>query len=170
MNDSYYFRTSDPDYIRHAPSMLEILSKAFPTIITQQESEYELQRLNHLLNKLKGSNRCYNIIAQKLRQCRNGSILSLLVIQCALGLLTIPFSAQHMDGSEMMKLVGWAQSVVTFHGGASQHLDGVAFIFRLHLVLGMTLFLLFPFSRLVHIWSVPVEYLTRKYQLVRARH
>lgn len=37
MNDSYYFRTSDPDYIRHAPSMLEILSKAFPTIITQQE-------------------------------------------------------------------------------------------------------------------------------------
>ncbi|MEN1465314.1 respiratory nitrate reductase subunit gamma, partial [Pseudomonas aeruginosa] len=61
-------------------------------------------------------------------------ILSLLVIQCALGLLTIPFSAQHMDGSEMMKLVGWAQSVVTFHGGASQHLDGVAFIFRLHLV------------------------------------
>ncbi|ETJ36938.1 hypothetical protein Q604_UNBC08818G0001, partial [human gut metagenome] len=22
----------------------------------------------------------------------------------------------------------------------------------------------------VHIWSVPVEYLTRKYQLVRARH
>lgn len=59
-------------------------------------------------------------------------ILSLLVIQCALGLLTIPFSAQHMDGSEMMKLVGWAQSVVTFHGGASAHLDGVAFIFRMH--------------------------------------
>lgn len=85
-------------------------------------------------------------------------------------LLTIPFSAQHMDGSEMMKLVGWAQSVVTFHGGASAHLDGVAFIFRMHLVLGMTLFLLFPFSRLVHIWSVPVEYLTRKYQIVRARH
>ena len=74
------------------------------------------------------------------------------MVQCALGLLTIPFSAQHMDGSEMMKLVGWAQSVVTFHGGASQHLDGVAFIFRVHLVLGMTLFLLFPFSRLVHIW------------------
>lgn len=93
-----------------------------------------------------------------------------MVIQCALGLLTIPFSAQHMDGSEMMKLVNWAQTVVTFHGGASQYLDGVAFIFRVHLVLGMTLFLLFPFSRLVHIWSVPVEYLTRKYQIVRARH
>ncbi|MCI4208711.1 respiratory nitrate reductase subunit gamma, partial [Dickeya dianthicola] len=97
-------------------------------------------------------------------------ILSLLVIQAALGLLTIPFSAQHMDGSEMMKLVNWAQAVVTFRGGASAYLDGVALIFRLHLVLGMTLFLLFPFCRLVHIWSAPVEYLTRRYQLVRNRH
>lgn len=96
-------------------------------------------------------------------------ILSLLMIQCALGLVTIPFSLQHMDGSEMMKLVAWAQAVVTFHGGAAEHLDGVAFIFRLHIVLGMTLFLLFPFTRLVHVWSAPVEYLTRKYQLVRAR-
>lgn len=112
------------------------------------------------------------LLSPRVRATTTGAdilILSLLMVQCALGLLTIPFSAQHMDGSEMMKLVGWAQSVVTFHGGASQHLDGVAFIFRAHLVLGMTLFLLFPFSRLVHIWSAPVEYLTRKYQIVRAR-
>lgn len=79
MNESYYFRTSDPDYIRHAPSRLEILSKAFPTIVTQQESEHELQRLIHLLNKLKGSNRCYDVIAQKLRQCRNGSPCNSLI-------------------------------------------------------------------------------------------
>lgn len=97
-------------------------------------------------------------------------ILTLLVVQVCLGLLTIPFSAQHMDGSEMMKLVAWAQSIVTFHTGAAEHLDGVALIFKLHIVLGLTLFVLFPFCRLVHIWSVPVEYLTRRYQLVRNRH
>lgn len=97
-------------------------------------------------------------------------ILVLLVVQVCLGLLTIPFSAQHMDGSEMMKLVAWAQAVVTFQGGAAQHLEGVALIFKIHIVLGMTLFVLFPFCRLVHIWSVPVEYLTRRYQLVRNRH
>lgn len=97
-------------------------------------------------------------------------IITLLVIQVILGLGTIPFSAQHTDGSEMIKLVGWAQSVVTFQGGASEHLEGVAFIFRMHLVLGMTLFLIFPFCRLVHIWSAPVEYITRRYQLVRNRH
>lgn len=97
-------------------------------------------------------------------------IITLLVIQVILGLGTIPFSAQHTDGSEMIKLVGWAQSVVTFQGGASAHLEGIAFIFRMHLVLGMTLFLIFPFCRLVHIWSAPVEYITRRYQLVRNRH
>ena len=96
-------------------------------------------------------------------------ILTLLVVQVCLGLLTIAFSAQHMDGSEMLKLVAWAQAVVTFHGGAAQHLEGVALIFKIHIVLGMTLFLIFPFCRLVHIWSVPVEYLTRRYQLVRNR-
>ena len=48
-------------------------------------------------------------------------ILTLLVVQVCLGLLTIPFSAQHMDGSEMMKLVARAQAVVTFHAGASAH-------------------------------------------------
>lgn len=97
-------------------------------------------------------------------------ILTLLVVQVALGLLTIPFSAQHMDGSEMLKLVGWAQSVVTFQWGSASYLEGVALIFKIHLVLGMTLFLIFPFCRLVHIWSAPVEYLTRRYQLVRNRH
>lgn len=97
-------------------------------------------------------------------------IMSLLVIQVLLGLLTIPFSAQHMDGSEMLKLVGWAQSVVTFQGNSAAYLAGVALIFKLHIVLGMTLFLLFPFCRLVHIWSAPIEYLTRRYQIVRNRH
>ncbi|VEB83466.1 respiratory nitrate reductase 2 subunit gamma [Citrobacter koseri] len=96
-------------------------------------------------------------------------ILCILLIQCILGLTTIPFSAQHPDGSEMLKLVGWAQAVVTFQGGASAHLDGVAPIFRAHLVLGMTIFLIFPFTRLVHVWSAPFEYFTRRYQIVRSR-
>ena len=96
-------------------------------------------------------------------------IITLLVVQAALGLGTIFFSAQHTDGSEMMKLVGWAQAIVSFHAGAAAHLDGVALIYRLHIMLGMTLFLIFPFCRLVHVWSAPVEYLTRRYQLVRKR-
>ncbi len=66
------------------------------------------------------------------------------------------------DGSEMLKLVDWAQAVVTFHGGASAHLDGVAWIYRVHPVLGMTIFLIFPSPASVHVWSAPVEYFTRR--------
>ncbi len=96
-------------------------------------------------------------------------ILAILLIQCALGLTSIHYSRQFPDGSEMMKLVNWAQHIVTFRGGASEFLDGVAWVYRVHLVLGMTIFLLFPFTRLVHVWSAPVEYFTRRYQLVRSR-
>lgn len=96
-------------------------------------------------------------------------ILIILLVQCALGLTTILFSMQHLDGADMMKLVGWAQAIVTFRGGASESLAGVEWIYRVHLVLGMTIFLLFPFTRLVHVWSAPVEYFTRRYQVLRAR-
>lgn len=96
-------------------------------------------------------------------------ILILLVTQVCLGLLTIPFSAQHMDGSEMVKLMDWAQAIVYFKGGAAEHLEGVTWIFKLHILLGMSLFVAFPFCRLVHIWSAPIEYMTRRYQVVRSR-
>jgi nitrate reductase gamma subunit len=47
----------------------------------------------------------------------------------------------------------------------------VAWPFKVHMVLGMTIFLLFPFSRLVHVWSgfASIAYLFRPYQVVRSR-
>ncbi|WP_027709760.1 respiratory nitrate reductase subunit gamma [Zooshikella ganghwensis] len=98
------------------------------------------------------------------------TILWLLLAQLVLGLLSIFVSAGHMDGQEMLKLMSWAQSIVTFQANdAALSIASVHWIYKLHVWLGMTLFLVFPFSRLVHIWSVPVGYLSRRYQLVRAR-
>ena len=97
-------------------------------------------------------------------------ILLILFVQLVLGLLTIPFSAQHMDGSSMLALASWAQHLVTFQGDAASFVIGEAWIFKIHLVLGLTIFLVFPFTRLVHVWSVPIQYLTRSgYQIVRKR-
>jgi len=97
-------------------------------------------------------------------------ILVVLLVQLVLGLITIPYSAQHLDGSSMIALASWAQHVVTFRSGAAEFVIHEAWAFKLHLVLGMTIFVLFPFSRLVHIWSVPVQYITRSnYQIVRKR-
>jgi len=97
-------------------------------------------------------------------------VLLILFAQLVLGLLTIPFSAQHLDGSSMMALAHWAQHLVTFRGDAAGYVADQALVFKAHLVLGMTIFLLFPFTRLVHVWSVPIQYLGRTgYQIVRKR-
>ena len=98
-------------------------------------------------------------------------ILLLLWLQLLLGLATIPLSAQHLDGSMMVRLAEWAQRIVTFRGGAVELLEGAGWIFKTHLFLGMTIFLVFPFTRLVHVWSgfAATTYLGRAWQLVRPR-
>ncbi len=96
-------------------------------------------------------------------------ILLLIAVQLVLGLLTLPISIYHSDGSNMLLLSEWAQRIVTFRGGAAEQISNIGIIFKLHLFLGMTIFVVFPFSRLVHVWSVPTGYITRPYQLVRKR-
>lgn len=99
------------------------------------------------------------------------AILLLLWLQLTLGLATIPVSAQHLDGGEMIKFMNWAQGILTLHPGAASLVSGVSPVFKCHLFLGMTIFLVFPFTRLVHIWSAPVWYLGRTgYQIVRTNH
>lgn len=96
-------------------------------------------------------------------------ILLLIGVQLVLGLLTLPISLYHHDGANMLLLSEWAQRIVTFRGGAADQIEDISFIFKLHLFFGITLFLVFPFSRLVHVWSVPLGYVTRPYQVVRRR-
>lgn len=97
-------------------------------------------------------------------------ILALLLAQLVLGVGTIFVSLQHLDGHEMTKLMAWALGIFTFDGQAASYIQDVAFIFKMHLFLGLTIFLLFPFTRLVHMLSVPLRYLWRPgYQVVRSR-
>ncbi len=97
-------------------------------------------------------------------------ILLLLFVQLVIGLASIYISAGHLDGQEMLRLMSWAQNLLTFNPtSAATSIASVHWIFKLHILLGMVIFILFPFSRLVHIWSVPVKYLRRNYQVVRSR-
>ncbi|HXP74873.1 MAG TPA: respiratory nitrate reductase subunit gamma [Stellaceae bacterium] len=96
-------------------------------------------------------------------------ILLLIYAQLVLGLVTIFFSAQHSDGETMAALADWAQRIVTFRSGAAAQVAGSELVYKLHIFLGLTIFLVFPFSRLVHIWSAPIWYLGRRYQVVRRR-
>ncbi|MBG7621023.1 respiratory nitrate reductase subunit gamma [Herbaspirillum sp. AP02] len=97
-------------------------------------------------------------------------LLWLLVTLC-LGLSTIAESAQHRDGHMMVLLMTWAQHIVTFRGDAAGFIEGAPLLFKLHLFMGLTLFVIFPFTRLVHVWSgfASITYLSRAWQLVRPR-
>lgn len=98
-------------------------------------------------------------------------ILLWIFVTLVLGLISILFSLQHKDGGVMLLLGQWAQHIVTFRSGAADALVSVPLIYKLHLFFGMTVFLLFPFTRLVHVWSgfASLTYLTRSYQIVRQR-
>jgi len=98
------------------------------------------------------------------------TLLFLLLAQLVLGLISIVVSMGHLDGKEMLLLMSWAQNIVTFDPTeASVSIASVHIIFKLHVFLGMSLFVVFPFSRLVHVWSVPLKYFTRNYQIVRSK-
>jgi nitrate reductase gamma subunit len=99
------------------------------------------------------------------------AILLILWVQLVIGLVTLPYSWSHREeATTMVVLANYLQGIATFRPDASM-LAGIGWVYLLHMLLGMTIFLLFPFSRLVHIWSgfASVAYLFRPYQLVRSR-
>ena len=99
------------------------------------------------------------------------AILIILWVQLVLGLVTLPLSYGHrVDAHAMLVLSSYLQGVATFRPDANL-LTEIAWPFKVHMVLGMTIFLLLPFSRLVHVWSgfASIAYLLRPYQLVRSR-
>ena len=94
----------------------------------------------------------------------------LLWLQLALGLLTVPLSAQHTDGAMFMALVAYVKGIVTLRSGVAVLLAGVPLVYQLHILIGFTIFLISPFTRMIHIWSGAgaVAYLFRPYQIVRS--
>lgn len=96
-------------------------------------------------------------------------VLFLLLVQLILGLLTITISMQHLDGGEMVKFMNWAQYIITFRGNAYEFVVDSNILFKLHISLGLVIFVVFPFTRLVHSFSAPFGYIFRPYQVVRKR-
>ena len=73
-------------------------------------------------------------------------------------------------GLECPLFVSRALGIFTFQIDASTYVAEAHWIFKLHLFLGLTIFLVFPFTRLVHMLSAPLRYIWRPgYQVVRTR-
>ncbi len=99
------------------------------------------------------------------------NILGWLVMTALIGFSTIFVSFHHAsqgDATVMIRLAEWVQSIVTLQP-KPELIRNVDPVFKLHIFFGMSVFLFFPFTRLVHIWSVPVAYLFRAHQVVRTK-
>jgi nitrate reductase gamma subunit len=99
------------------------------------------------------------------------AVVIMLWLQLALGLATVPLSAAHMDGAMFHLMTIYVKGIVTFQGDVADLLVGTPWVYRLHIFLGFTIFLVSPFTRMVHIWSGVgvLAYLIRPYQVVRSR-
>jgi len=100
----------------------------------------------------------------------DNAILVILILQLILGIGTVFVSMNHLSGDEMVKLMKWAQGIIYFGSNPAAHLEGVNILFKLHIFLGLLIFIAVPFTRLVHIFSVPIRFVWRPgYQIVRTR-
>ncbi|WP_435138749.1 respiratory nitrate reductase subunit gamma [Pseudopelagicola sp. nBUS_19] len=100
----------------------------------------------------------------------DNAIILVLIAQLVLGLATVIVSLGHMDGHAMVNLMNWANGIFTFDPAAASYIADAHFFFKLHILLGLIIFILFPFTRLVHMLSAPLRYLWRPgYQIVRSR-
>jgi len=116
--------------------------------------------------------RMYNTRVRANSRFMDIFILDWILVTLGIGLLTIPVSIYHAfggDASVMIALAEWVQGMLLLNANP-EILAEVDFIYKLHLFLGMSVFLLFPFTRLVHVWSVPLGYIWRPYQLVRTKY
>ena len=97
-------------------------------------------------------------------------VLILIYTQLILGLFSIIISYNHInDASSMIAFANWVQGIFTFSQDIHIYIINEHWIFKMHLFLGMTILLIFPFTRLVHIFSIPYLYLLRSgYQIVRS--
>lgn len=97
------------------------------------------------------------------------AVVFMLWLQLALGLATVPLSAFHMDGVLFGILVAYVKGIVTFNFSTVALMTAVPWVNKLHILLGFTIFLISPFTRMIHIWSGAgaLAYLFRPYQIVR---
>lgn len=94
-------------------------------------------------------------------------LIVLLLFEMGLGLASIFISAG--SSVENYAALGvWAQKVITFQPDAGAVIISHSIIYKLHIVTGLFIFMIFPYTKLMHMFVLPVAYFFRSgYQMVR---
>jgi nitrate reductase gamma subunit len=93
----------------------------------------------------------------------------LLTVAVVTGMLAT-FGANLVDPYHYRDTVApWFRGIFAFRPHADE-MAGAPFLFQLHGTCVWLLYAVWPFSRLVHAWSVPISYLQRSWILYRSRN
>ncbi len=96
-------------------------------------------------------------------------ILILLLVEAGLGLSAVANTAT-TSIEQYVALGRWAQAVVTFQPDAGAILASHSILYKIHIVTGLFIFMIFPYTKLMHMVVYPFAYVFRSgYQLVRRR-
>ncbi len=93
----------------------------------------------------------------------------LLTVEILLGMwqtVAINVFGTHFDYRDTLSV--WFRDIFLFRPDVATVAD-VPMIFKIHSLLGFAIIGIWPFTRLVHVWSVPVAYLARPYLVYRRR-
>ncbi|WP_049373316.1 respiratory nitrate reductase subunit gamma [Staphylococcus epidermidis] len=90
-------------------------------------------------------------------------LLIILIMGCYSTLVT---NAIQPEFDYRQTIAIWFRHLFMFSPNADLMLN-VPWSFKLHILLGFTVFGCWPFTRLVHVWSVPLSYMNRRYIVYR---
>lgn len=94
-------------------------------------------------------------------------IIILLLAEAALGLTSVGTTAAGTV-PQYAALGEWAQKVITFQPDAGAVIASHSIIYKIHILIGLIIIMIFPYTKLMHMLVVPVAYFFRSgFQLVR---
>ncbi|MFP7231297.1 respiratory nitrate reductase subunit gamma [Bacillus subtilis] len=108
---------------------------------------------------------------KRIRKTSSPADILILILLLFMMLSGVAATFLNIDskGFDYRTTVGpWFREIALFRPDASL-MESVPLWFKFHIVIGYVVFILWPFTRLVHVFSLPLKYLTRSYVVYRKR-
>ncbi|MEC1624340.1 respiratory nitrate reductase subunit gamma [Bacillus mojavensis] len=108
---------------------------------------------------------------KRIRKTSSPSDILILILLLFMMLTGVAATFLNIDsrGFDYRTTIGpWFREIFLFRPDASL-MESVPLWFKLHIMIGYIVFILWPFTRLVHVFSLPLKYLTRSYVVYRKR-
>ncbi|MBP6977857.1 MAG: respiratory nitrate reductase subunit gamma [Bacteroidales bacterium] len=95
-------------------------------------------------------------------------LILLLLVEISLGMTSI-FTTMGSTVENYAALGIWAQKIITFQPDAGNVIAGHSIVYKLHIVTGLLIFMILPYTKLMHMFVVPLAYFFRSaYLMVRS--